>query len=136
MIVLDVPGEPKPQARPRAYRVGEGIRVHSPKEAWHERVYWAGIEAAREHGSLSGPTRVVMEFRLRRVSGVPKTREIPHVKKPDLDNVIKGTLDSLVPALLATDQQVVELVARKRYALAGEAPGCRIELTAAEAATE
>ena len=129
-IVLDVLGIPRAQARPRGFVSPGGARVYSPKTPWHTLVQFAAMERrARGEICLSGPTRVVMEFRMPRVSGLPKSREIPHTKKPDLDNTAKGTLDSLVPILLATDSQVVELVVRKRYALVGEAPGCKIEMT-------
>jgi len=128
-VIFDVLGLPKAQDRPRAFRAGAHIRVHSPKEAWHTLVAYAA-QQKREAGApcLTGATRVFMDFRMPRVSGLPKRREVAAVRKPDLDNCCKGTIDALVPALLATDQQVVELRASKRYALEGESPGCRITL--------
>ena len=131
MLTLDVLGNPRAQARPRAFRAGAHIRIHSPKEAWHTLVQYAAMQAAAAGAQrASGPTRIALEFRMPRVTGLPKRREVEHVKKPDLDNLCKGTVDALVPVLLATDSQVVHILAAKRYALAGESPGCRIEIVA------
>jgi Holliday junction resolvase RusA-like endonuclease len=131
-IILDVVGIPKAQARPRVYLQGGKPRAHSPKAPWHTLVSYAAM-LARDRGEscLTGATRVELEFRMPRVSGLPKSREVPHTKKPDLDNMCK-VIDSLVPALLVDDRQVVQIVASKRYALAGEAPGCRIVLSELE----
>ena len=136
-VIFDVLGLPKAQDRPRAFRAGAHIRVHSPKEAWHTLVAYAA-QQKREAGApcLTGATRVFMDFRMPRVSGLPKRREVAHVKRPDLDNCIK-LIDSLVPSLLADDRQVVEIRATKRYALEGESPGCLIILeSVAEAVGE
>lgn len=42
--------------------------------------------------------------------------EIPHLSRPDLDNVTKAVLDGIVGVAIEDDRQVVELLARKRYA--------------------
>jgi len=47
----------------------------------------------------------------------------PHTARPDLDNIIKATLDGLVDAgVLDDDKCVVSLRCSKRYAAPGEQP--------------
>lgn len=129
-IEFFVAGKPEALARPRAVRMGPNVRVYQPRATWQGLVALRAQEVARERAldSLSGPARLKLEFRMPRTKSLPKRTERPHVSKPDLSNVCKSTEDGLVPALLADDRAVVLLVASKRYALAGETPGCQVTI--------
>ena len=50
---------------------------------------------------------------------------------PDLDKLVRSTLDGLTGALMADDSQVVDLIARKRIADVGQSPGVRIRISRA-----
>jgi len=131
-VLFFVAGEPKPLARPRATRRGQHAGIYQEKPQWYALV---AHEAAlrRGEGCFEGPVRVDLEFRMPRTKSLPKTREKPHVTRPDIDNLSKLILDAMTPILIANDTQVVDLRARKRYALKDEPPGCRIELAASAA---
>lgn len=132
---LEIFGEPEAQARPRVFRAGSGVRTHSPKTRWYYTVVQAAQDAAATGSPcLEGPIVARLDFRMRRIKGLPKRRELPHTKKPDCDNLAKAVLDALTPTLIADDRGVVDLRVTKRYALAGERPGCRVELLGQEPA--
>ena len=58
-----------------------------------------------------------------------------HGSKPDIDNVVKSVLDSLVMAgVLRDDVQVVELMARSVYASKSEGPGVEVRLSSIDIA--
>ncbi|HXF73041.1 MAG TPA: RusA family crossover junction endodeoxyribonuclease, partial [Actinomycetota bacterium] len=86
----------------------------APLRQWRADV----VEAARREldgmGPLDGPLHVEATFYLRRPKrGAP----IYPVRRPDLDKLTRGLLDALTAAsVFGDDAQVVDLVARKRYA--------------------
>lgn len=149
-IVLRVPGVPAPQGskspfvvwpkgsakcptcgnrfgRPRAV-ITEG-KANSPQRqkltAWRAAIVAAAEELA--HPTLEGPVRVRIVFYVERPKSYPKWRWLPWVK-PDLDKLCRATLDGLTSAkLYGDDAQVVELAARKVYAL-GRPTGALIRL--------
>lgn len=129
-ITFDIIGVPEALARPRAVRRGPHIGIYQPKATWQGIVSLRAQEVSRQNGNLCfhGPVSLMAHFRMKRPVGLPKTKEVPHLSRPDLDNAIKSLLDGLVPALIVDDKRVVRLVAYKRYALRDEAPGCQVEL--------
>src|SRR5690606_1838966 len=64
---------------------------------------------------FDGPVLVALEFHLPRPKSLPK-RVTLHTKKPDVDKLARGTIDALNGVLIADDNQVVEVRARKVYA--------------------
>ena len=65
---------------------------------------------------------------MKRVTSLPKTKEVPHTKKPDLDNLVKSVVDGLSGFIYADDKQIVEIHATKRYAKRQEEPGCWVHI--------
>jgi crossover junction endodeoxyribonuclease RusA len=65
------------------------------------------------------PVRITMEFHVPRPPSVPKKRTEPSVP-PDLDKYIRSTNDALKGVLWKDDAQVVEIRARKVYAVGPE----------------
>jgi Holliday junction resolvase RusA-like endonuclease len=129
-ITFDILGIPEALARPRAVRRGPHIGIYQPKPTWQGIVSLRAQEVSRSNNNLCfhGPVRLLAWFRMKRTSALPKTREVPHTRKPDLDNAIKSLLDGLVPALVVDDKRVVALEAEKRYCLPWEAPGCQVTI--------
>lgn len=119
--------EPVEQARPRATRMGKGIRLYDPKKVtvFKRQLGMLAKQQMLDRGlePYDGPLEVCMEFyrpvqaslsrkeRARRLSGVHR----PTVK-PDLDNYIKSTSDALNGILWADDNLIVSLEAKKFYA--------------------
>jgi len=136
-----VEGHPKPQPRPRAYRSGRGIRMYNPASAnvWRAAVQLASAKSGETFGG--DLVRVELTFYMPRPqahyrgTGKNKPRELCHNApkscgtKPDVDNLIKSTLDAMTDAgLWDDDKQVVEIRAEKLYA--NDAPGCAVTVDA------
>ena len=118
---------PVEQARPRATRMGKGIRLYDPEKVavYKRQLGYLAHQAMQERGlePYDGPLTVRFEFyrpvqasiskkeRARRLSGVHR----PTVK-PDLDNYIKSTSDALNGIIWADDNCIVSLAAEKFYA--------------------
>ena len=118
--------EPVEQARPRATRMGKGIRLYDPKKVnvFKKQLGLLAKQQMLDRGlePFDGPLEVCMEFyrpvqaslsqkeRARRLSGVHR----PTVK-PDLDNYIKSTSDALNGIIWEDDNLIVSLQAEKFY---------------------
>lgn len=118
---------PVEQARPRATRMGKGIRLYDPKKVtvFKRKLGILAKQQMLDRGlePFDGPLEVRMESyrpvqasisrkeRVRRLSGAHR----PTVK-PDLDNYIKSTSDALNGIIWADDNCIVSLAAEKYYA--------------------
>lgn len=118
--------EPVEQARPRATRMGKGIRLYDPKKVtvFKRKLGMLAKQQMLDRGlePFDGPLEVCMEFhrpvqasisrkeRDRRLSGVHR----PMVK-PDLSNYIKALEDGLNGILWVDDNLIVSLQADKFY---------------------
>ena len=144
LITLRVDGTPRPVAR-RGAAVRGGRTVTYPRGRGHE--WKAHVMVAcrqmNQTGGLSGRLEVGIEYILPR----PKDHyhncgrgerggelrashiSLPHISKPDLDNLNKGTLDGLVHGgLIKDDRFVVQLLSFKRYNHHGEPTGAIITI--------
>lgn len=153
MILLTVVGTPAPQGSKRAIPTknragaftGRVNLVESSKavKPWREDVR---AEALKHRGlRVSGAVAVDITFYLARPSGHYRTGRNAHLlrdaaparpeRKPDLDKLVRSTLDALTSAdVYRDDAAVVDLTARKRYADDGIAPGAIIAIHPAKAA--
>lgn len=118
--------KPVEQARPRATRMGKGIRLYDPKKVnvFKKQLGMLAKQQMLDRGlePFDGPLEVRMEFhrpvqasisqkeRARRLSGVRR----PTVK-PDLSNYIKALEDGLNGILWVDDNRIVQIVAEKKY---------------------
>jgi Holliday junction resolvase RusA-like endonuclease len=120
-IAFTVRGIPAPQGSKR--HVGGGVLVESSNKVapWRQDVRRAAADAMNGHLPFDGPLEVLVTFTLAK----PRTvkREMPHVR-PDLDKLVRSTLDALGSAgVYGDDSQVVSLVTLKVY---GIIPGASI----------
>lgn len=118
--------EPVEQARPRATRMGKGIRLYDPKKVtvFKRQLGMLAKQQMLDRGlePYDGPLEVCMEFyrpvqesiskteRARRLSGDHR----PTVK-PDLSNYIKALEDGLNGIIWIDDNRIVQIVAEKKY---------------------
>ena len=135
-ISLRIDGTPKPQPRPRAFvrrtALGPVARVYDAgtAEAWKAAIAMA-VRAHRPSAPIDTPTRVFLRFafpRPKRLARAPHT-PIPHIGRPDLDNLAKAVFDALTDLGFWTDDGVIQGVeARKWYVAAGELPGLEMRI--------
>ena len=125
--------EPVEQARPRATRMGRGIRLYDPKKvSVYKKQLAMMCKFQYKDQPLSGQLTVNLKFyRHIQKSLSKKERKLrligahrPTVK-PDVDNYIKSTLDGLNGLLWEDDAHIVKLVAEKYYS---EHPRIEIEV--------
>lgn len=115
--------EPVEQARPRATRMGKGIRLYDPKKvSVYKKQLSMMCQFQYKKEPLTGPLIVSLKFYRHIQSSISKKeRELriagAHrpVVKPDTDNYIKSTLDGLNGLLWEDDNQIVKIVAEKYY---------------------
>lgn len=137
---IRVYGTPAPQGSKR--HVGHGVMVESSKKV---KPWRAAVTAeAAQHEPLHGPVALTLTFYLPRPRGHYRTGKYAHelrdsaprdpAVKPDLDKLLRSTLDALTDAgLIDDDARVYSLTARKRYADDAERPGALITIGRKEA---
>jgi Holliday junction resolvase RusA-like endonuclease len=83
-------------------------------KGWEQSVR-AAIQQQAGGQLFQGPVTVAITFELPKPKSLGK-RDAPHVKKPDLDKLARGSLDAMKGVLWNDDSQVVNLHVRKVYA--------------------
>jgi len=147
VLTVDVVGTPAPQGSKRAFQhrtTGRVVVVESnnaKNKSWRQDVKAAALNVIAEHATepFTGPLAVTIAFRLPRPGyhygtgrnantlkpGAPDYVE----KKPDLDKLVRSTLDALGEAgVWRDDAQVAGLQLVKQYAT-HEPPGAHIEIS-------
>lgn len=126
-VSFTVWGDPVPQGRPRFARIKskdgrEFVSTYDPKKSksWKETVKWQAIEQ-KANRILPGALHMTLSFFLARPKSLPK-KVVFCIKKPDLDNLVKGVKDALSGICYERDQQIVVLNASKEYVPEGVAP--------------
>ena len=119
MIELLIEARPQPKARPRFWKG----RVWSPVSDFEKECKIAAQEVNVE--PLEGPVRVDLEFRFKRPAS-KYNLGVPHVSRSDLDNLIKAVCDACNTILYVDDKQIVEIHAKKVYAVSW---GCSVKVS-------
>src|SRR5438067_13403351 len=115
MTTFFVHGLPVPQGSSRAFVVNGRAVVTSANRNLKD---WRNLVAlqAQEHAEYNeGAVWVQLDFYLPRPVSLPKKIH-EHLKKPDLDKLIRACLDSMTGVMFKDDSQVVALTATKQYA--------------------
>lgn len=74
-----------------------------------------------ERQLLLDGVRLTAAFYLPRPQSLPR-RVVCHTKAPDIDKLVRALADALAGVVFRDDAQIVDLIATKRYAPAGEIP--------------
>lgn len=128
-IVLTIQGKPIAKARPRFFRRGKFVGTFNVQETEEGKFKWELLRQALPHRNSEAPLAikgVPVKLYLRFFMPIPesiskKKRElyvgcaVKHVKKPDLDNLVKFVKDCANGVLWDDDSQVVYLSASKVY---------------------
>lgn len=121
-IEFEVIGLPAPQGSKR--HVGGGRMVESSKNVapWRDSVAWAGREAMAGRPAFDEPVTVEVSFHLpptgRWTKAESAVGERWKPRKPDLDKLLRSTLDALTTAaVIVDDARVVQVQMGKVEAL-------------------
>lgn len=140
-LAFDVIGTPAPQGSKR--HVGNCVMVESSKavKPWRQDVAAAARAAASEQ-DWQAPRHVVVAavFRFHRPSGHFGTGRNAnriragaprlHTQKPDLDKLLRATLDALTTSgVIRDDANVHAIHAQKTWCTPGQASGAHIAIT-------
>jgi len=136
-IVLNIPAVPVAQPRQRHGIVAGHVRNFTPtKHPVHAFKASVKHELCKVHkgAPLTGPLTVQVCFvmprpgrlNLKRLKPWPR---VPHVQKPDCDNLCKSLFDALNELAWIDDSQVCELLASKCHASGDEQPHVRVVIT-------
>ncbi|WP_420100159.1 RusA family crossover junction endodeoxyribonuclease [Corynebacterium sp.] len=130
MTAFFVPGTPAPQGSKKyvGHRAGRPVLLESSAKVRPWRAVVAQVAALNCRGIIDGPVHVTTEFVMPRPKSLPK-RVLHMVKKPDLDKLIRSTLDALSGIAYVDDNRVTTIHASKRYATTGEPTGAHITVT-------
>ena len=117
-------GIPRPQGRPRFARIGKFVKTYERKEDTRYKENVSAQLVAQKPDFFEGAIELSVIFHLPRPKTLPK-KILHHTKKPDIDNLIKGLLDSCKGILWHDDAQVITLRVAKIY---GSPPMVEIEI--------
>ena len=124
MIEITIPGKPIEKKRARFTRWSK--KPYNPQKKEEEAWKWQAKQQidARVQDIYTGPVTLAVDFFMPPTKDWSKRkreslaiRNIWHVKKPDLDNLIKFVKDCLNGLAWKDDSQVCVLQARKLYAI-------------------
>lgn len=145
-LSVQVLGIPKAQPRPRAFvrrtAAGPIARVYDAgtAEGWKSAIADA-LRDKRPAQPITGPVTISCRFsfprpeRLKRKSVT--ANPIPHVSKPDIDNLLKAVTDCLTAIGVWTDDALIQRATlAKWYCAAGELPGLEMRIEWDEAQAE
>jgi len=147
-LTFTVIGDPQPKGSTKILPIGGivarlrrgSVTLHSMRElmtsvivtsdnpqvkSWQSRIAFEATTTLRQtpqFEGLGGAVSVQVEFFLPRPTGLPKSYAGPHLKKPDVDKLVRSLLDALTGILWPDDSRVTAIVAGKAYAGLGEQP--------------
>ena len=132
MIEFKVYGAPGPQGSKR--HVGKGVMVESSKKVapWREAVKWAVIPTGLK-ATPGLPLSLEVTFTLAKPQSAPRNRRTWPMRKPDLDKLIRSTMDALTESgVWEDDARVILITAAKCFPGEGyqslSAPGAWIKI--------
>lgn len=123
MISFTVPGEPVAKGRPRAFRMGNSIRMYTPKKTdGYENFVKMACSLAYTGAPLEGPLAIRVQCYFAIPKGMKKSlldfaksERMPVTKKPDGDNILKTVTDALNGIAYVDDKQVSDCFVQKRF---------------------
>ena len=103
-----------PMGAVRMTQAGKFVKDNAKRYLSYKNVL--GYEAKKHFKEpLNGPIEMIVVFYMQEPKKMPKGRTLPTVK-PDIDNMVKGVMDSLNKIAWNDDNQVVKVSMTKLYA--------------------
>jgi Holliday junction resolvase RusA-like endonuclease len=124
-MIFEVFGNPVAQSRPRFFRRGSIVGTYEPSKSkkWKRDIRLQVLSQRPKF--LEGAIELKLNFYFSRPKTLPK-KVTHHVKKPDLDNLIKAVKDALKGLCYRDDSQIIQIIATKEYTF--DAPKVRINI--------
>ncbi len=130
-MVITIPGKPISKHRPRFARRGKFTVTYNDQEGEEGKFMWLMKEQWKQEPSVN-PITLNVIFYMPIPASTPKkilsgmrTEQIKHVKKPDLDNLLKFVKDCGNGVIWKDDSQVFRIIAEKTYS---ENPRTQIQI--------
>jgi len=125
MITITIPGKPIAKARPRFYRRGNFVGTYNSQETEEGRWLLEAKSQIELKELLIGAISLKVRFYMPMPKSFPKKLIhllkagfwIPHIKRPDLDNLIKFVKDCLNGVVWKDDSQISKLMGFKIYGI-------------------
>lgn len=122
-IEFKVEGPPIGKGRPKAVRMGNAVRMYTPKKTaeYETDIAFEAVKVMGDAKPVETPVSVgVLAYYPIPASWSKKRQQAAYEGalipgKPDLDNVLKAVLDALNGVFYKDDKQVVRMVCSKRY---------------------
>jgi len=121
-IQISIPGKPIAKKRPKFYRRGGFVGAYNAQETEEGKFQLLANSQIKLAEPLTGPIGLDCIFYMPIPSGTSKVKidrmtkfDVPHVKKPDLDNMLKFVKDCLNGIAWKDDSQVARIEACKVY---------------------
>lgn len=126
-IVITIEGKPLAKSRPRIFTRGGRSFAYDKQSAQMNTikdVIRSHLNSSHPFVLLPGPLSIQLTFYFQVPKSFPKKKfhaaiqkQLPHITKPDIDNLIKAYLDCCSSTVYVDDKQVVEIIASKWYSL-------------------
>lgn len=125
--------EPAPQGSKRHVGNGRMVEASVKVKPWRYAVSQAALEL--KEAMTDRPVFIQITFLFNRPKShynskgqLKPVAPLYKSTKPDLDKLVRSTLDALTNVLIKDDSQVVNLICCKQYANEGELPGALINI--------
>lgn len=122
-LVFEIPGKPIAKKRPRFCRRGKFVTTYNDQETEEGKMMNLIVQQLPDDFKvLDGPLRLKSYFGMPIPKSTSKKKraqmianEIMHVKKPDVDNLLKMIKDCMNEIVYRDDSQIVSVEAWKTY---------------------
>ena len=115
-VTIEIQGPPTPQPRPRFRRMGKFVSTYDPLSKQKEKLRKEVISVQYNDVPISSPIKCFVYFYMPIPKSVKSGESDAHVKRPDIDNLIKYTWDLLAGIVYEDDKQIYYVEAIKLYA--------------------
>ena len=131
--IITLPIAPVPKGRPRAFRMGNHVRMHTPKKTrdYEQKIAFLASQSLPSK-PIEGPIQLDVVAILKRPKRLMRKKDpdglLPHTSRPDIDNLRKAVMDGL-KRHWRDDSQVCCGTSHKLYAEKEGLPRLVIKIT-------
>jgi Holliday junction resolvase RusA-like endonuclease len=122
VLTITINGRPIGKARPRFVRRGKFVGVYNCQDTEEGKFKWELLAQKKDTPIIETAIHLYVRFFMPIPASISKKKRaeyegcaVPHVKKPDLDNLVKFVKDCANGVLWRDDSQVIVLHASKAY---------------------